>query len=137
MRWNLFFCIVSILIVTTLIVPHLFGLQNFTQWGGMYTDGWCSLSLASDAVSNFADPPVHVKTKQMQGSTTPIVWYAPMQSEETCIAWAQSHCDRVQEEGWAARMISVYFRQKYLFEGKNVCAMPRLYEGWFVQPKNI
>ena len=134
MRWNLFFGTVSVLIITTLIVPHFFGLQNFTQWGGMYTDGWCSIFIASEETRNFADPPSHVKTKHIQGPSTSIVWYAPMQSEETCIAWAQSHCNTVQEEGWSARAISAYFRQRYLFEGKNVCAMTKMYEGWFIQP---
>ena len=46
-RWDFFLGLMALLIVETVMVPQVFGLMHFTQWGGMYTDGWCQVHATS------------------------------------------------------------------------------------------
>jgi hypothetical protein len=41
--WFLFSVCFSAAIFVTLVLPAPFGLQNFTQWGAMYDDRWCTV----------------------------------------------------------------------------------------------
>lgn len=130
--WKNFFALTSLVIVITIILPHVFGFQNFTQWGGMYTDGWCTAYTASAAVPDIASPLPGVTIKTMQAPTTRVVWYSPMHNETTCIAWTQSHCNRFWKDGWKIAAVYPYFRQKYLADKRNVCDLSMPHR-WFIQ----
>lgn len=133
-NWRMFFTLTSLIIVTTIIIPHVFGFQNFTQWGGMYTDGWCTAYTASASVPDIATPTPGVLIKTMQAPTTRVVWYSPMHNETSCIAWARSHCGRLWKDGWTIAAVYPYLRQKFLADKKDVCStIPPVQ--WFIQPE--
>lgn len=127
--WHPFFGFVSVVIVTTMMLPQVFGMQHFTQWGGMYVDGWCSAVVA----------PVSLLDKP-GGETYEIrendknVWYTPMHNEESCVAWVRSHCGIVAPPGWKAVSAYAYFRGKYLENDDDICALPaRPSFHWYAQ----
>lgn len=107
------------------MAPHALGLQNFTQWGGMYTDGWCTVTLSSAPLKSPRETtPEEILTKQVQANTTRAVWYASMHNELTCLTWGRTHCGKTTADGWVALGAYPYFRQKFLFEEQNICDIP-------------
>jgi len=123
--WPGFFMFLAVIIPTTMIVPQFFGLQNFTQWGGMYTSGWCTAHLFSEAVSEPSKrPPKGVLRDRMDSPTTQPAFGATMHSRETCIAWGRSFCDRPSHEGWIAQAVYPNFRKSYPLGNTNVCDLP-------------
>lgn len=131
--WSTFFAFVAIIIPTTMIAPQVFGLQNFTQWGGMYTDGWCTAHLASAPIDPSVATPQGTFVEQKQAPTTRPVWYASMHNVETCTAWVRSYCGRISSDGtWIVQAAYPYFRLEFLHEKQNVCAFPpSLSDAWF------
>ncbi len=117
--WNLFFGFVAIAIMTTMMAPNVFGMQQFTQWGGMYVDGWCILRASKVSL---LDEPGAPTLEIREDSHN--VWFTPMHNEESCLAWAHSFCGTVSSEGWTIVSAYVYFRSHYLLDDADVCALP-------------
>lgn len=132
--WNIFFSIVTVVIVTTMVMPRFFGLQSFTQWGGMYTDGWCSAHTAAESTVDLGRPPTKEEAEEFFGSpTTRSVWSAPMQNLESCLRWGQSWCGKEHRPGWRIYHVQPYFRGEYPWEYTNVCDLPQPDPPWFYQ----
>jgi hypothetical protein len=129
------FSVIAVLIVTTMMTPNLFGLQSFTQWGGMYVDGWCSVYTKAVPTETQETPP---KSKDpieyFSCPTTRVAWFAPMHNQRSCILWAQSWCGREHRLGWKITEVYPYYRRKYLLGNTNVCTLPSPDPPWFVQP---
>lgn len=120
--WSVFFSIITMVIVTTMVVPRVFGLQSFTQWGGMYVNGWCTALLSSDAPWAAG-----VQTESVTAGTTRTspVWSAPQYNLGTCALWARSLCDKRSHAGWQVKWARPYFRDSYFLGSHvNVCAVP-------------
>jgi hypothetical protein len=127
--WPIFFGFVAVVIVTTMLAPRVFGFQQFTQWGGMYIDSWCVTNVSSDLRTSQLQPPADPSQVDRllagDGRTSPIVWYAPMHNEVTCVAWARNLCGKqVPGEAWRMRTVFASFREKDLAHGANVCLLP-------------
>lgn len=138
-KWHIFFACITAVIVVAMMLPAFFGLQEFTQWGGMYTDGWCAVNAESAVVANAKDPlPPGAEMKRILAGDMqrePIVWYPPMQSEQTCIAFARSWCG-VQAPGttWKVQSAFPFFRGAFLVHEKDICALPNIPSfSWFQQ----
>lgn len=125
--WNPFFATVSIVIVTTMILPSAFGMQQFTQWGGMYVDGWCNVVVSPQSLLD--DPKAETfEIREDQHN----VWFTPMHNEESCIAWAHSHCGTTAPPGWTIVSAYAYFRSHYLVNDADICALePRPSFQWY------
>jgi hypothetical protein len=125
--WNFFFGAVTSVIIVTMLIPQAFGLMNFTQWGGMYTDAWCRgvfQDIPSDTQKRAA--PGATEYQELAGDTSKnaIVWFSPMHNERTCIGWVRSWCNKPIREGWVAKSAFAYYRGKYLNNEEDVCGLP-------------
>jgi hypothetical protein len=121
-KWHFFFGAVFALIVVTMVIPHAVGLENFTQWGGMYIDGWCHVDLTSAPQADGQT----LMTKVLAGSNPPsrLVWFSPMHNTDSCIAWAHSWCGRPSPEGWTVGGAFPFYRQQFVLGSQNVCDLP-------------
>lgn len=125
--WNPFFGFVSVTIVATMMAPEAFGMQRFTQWGGMYVDGWCNVVVAP---ASLLDEP-GVETYEIREDQNN-VWFTPMHNEESCIALARSYCGTMSPPGWAIVSAYAYFRSAYLASDADICALdPRPSFRWY------
>ncbi|MBI1812495.1 hypothetical protein HY285_00945 [Candidatus Peregrinibacteria bacterium] len=122
-RWSLFFGLVSVIIVVTMMVPRLFGLHQSTQWGGMYVDGWCSLLVTAAPLESPYQSTTTVATARVTEDDRP-VWYTPMHTEESCIGWAHSFCGTPSSKGWPIVAAYAYLQGTYLLDGANICTLP-------------
>jgi hypothetical protein len=132
-RWGMFFLTISLLILTTMIAPHMFGMKQSLQWGGVYTDFWCEVRIVSDVNADLDNIPETANWEQIRSPTTRGVWYSPMHGSKSCIAWARSFCD-IERPGYIVKAAFAWRRGMYLLGKKNVCDLPlEKYDGWFRQ----
>lgn len=129
--WSVFFALLSVVIFVTLTAPALFGLQNFTQWGGMYDDHWCHAEIYS---SNPFLP--GAKPKQVRitaGQIDRRVFSAPAHNQMTCAVWVRQFCGQKMDDGWEAVWVSPMVRGELFLEEKNVCDLASLSatNSWF------
>ena len=127
--WPIFFGFISFVIVVTMLAPRVFGFQQFTQWGGMYIDSWCVTDVSSGARIGKTFPPKNPAEVDRllagDGRTSPIVWYAPMHNEKTCIAWARNLCgEQAPEQAWRIGTVFATLHGKKLARGGNICLLP-------------
>lgn len=119
-----------------MIIPGLLGFQSLTQWGGMYTDGWCSVTLNLVPVDPNA-PPLRPEEAEelLQSPTTRIVYSAPMHSVNMCYAWAQSWCGMLRGPNRERRVVSAkpFYRGEYPFGELNTCESTRIEPPWYYQ----
>jgi hypothetical protein len=133
-RWEIFFGFVCVMIVVTMMAPGLFGLVAFTQWGGMYTDGWCSVQVRTVPVDDLNAVPAD-RTDRIQAPRSRAVWSSPMHNTESCIRWGQSLCgisvpdtpELIVREAWP------FFRNRWPLDTTDVCTLPRPSIPWYVQ----
>ncbi len=126
--WSIFFLLVTVTIVVTMMVPAAFGLQNVTQWGGMYTDAWCSVHLYDG--DPYGDPVP--ASEQIWAGRIGTVWSVPMFNQAMCLVWARKFCGNKSPGGLAVRWVDPIYKGKKYFEPKNPCALdlPPSYD-WF------
>jgi hypothetical protein len=134
----MFFGACLLVIVTCFMVPRMFGLQFFTQWGGMYTDGWCSVE-ASDVRTATAEERGKggVTERILAGdiATWKLVWFPPMHRADTCVAWAHSWCGKKSPKGMTIVSTFPYYRGQFLADGLDVCQLrPDPAFRWFSRP---
>lgn len=137
--WSIFFGCITGLIIVTMMAPSVFGLQQFTQWGGMYIDGWCSATIMTEAFDPEGQlpPGSTIKTGSVMSGDTKrirVAWFSPMHSTETCVAWAQSWCGKQGPQGWQVNASYPYFRSQFISGKQNVCDFPAPSNPWFRQP---
>lgn len=111
--------------------PPLFGLQNFTQWGGMYTNNWCTVQLGD---SNPIDNPAAKTEDVLAGKvTTRYVWSYPMHNATSCLVWGRKYCGRTATAGWTVTWVRPYFKGTYYMDPNNACDLPLpvSYSTWF------
>jgi len=133
--WNIFFGTVAATITIFMVIPSVFGLQSLTQWGGMYTDGWCSITTLVEPAGPDAPPIAPEYSEEViQLPTTRIVFSAPMNTVDMCYAWAQSWCGVLRRDG-QARVYSArpLYRGEYPFRDLNVCDAPPISPPWYYQ----
>ncbi len=123
--YPLFFCVMSVLILITLVIPAPFGLQNYNQWGGMYDEHWCQIDASS------RDPHAQSSSVLLQSSTeyagftnTRRVYSGPMNNERTCFEWAKSRCGKQSSNGkFTIQFIIVSLKGRTFFDEQNICTM--------------
>lgn len=126
--------------MVTMMMPAVFGLQEFTQWGGMYIDGWCSATIMTEEFDpeGTLPPGSTIKTGSVMAGDTKrlrMTWFSPMQSTQTCAAWAHSWCGKMGPQGWVVKASYPYFRKKFITDKQNVCAYSNHPSfRWFEQP---
>ncbi len=137
-KWDLFLGFCALMIVACLMIPRMLGLQFFTQWGGMYTDGWCSVE-ATDVATATAQE--RGRTGRMERilagdiASWRLVWFPPMHRADTCIAWARSWCGKTSPKGMHVQSVFPYFRKEFLVGEQDVCALPDQPSfRWFTRP---
>lgn len=118
-------------IVVSLMLPSVFGLQNFTQWGGMYTNAWC-VATVFDRDPYGSDGNASSET-QTAGTTdgTRIVWYGNQHNEETCAYWARTRCGRFAAKGFVIRWATPVFKEREYLGRLNACDLPPHSFEWF------
>lgn len=120
--WDIFFTSITVIVVVTLMIPAAFGLQNFTQWGGMYTNSWCSVWVyqSSPYVVGSENIP---KERQVAGMTdgSRFVWYGNQHNEQTCALWARTRCGRASAAGWTIHWVVPVFKEKFFLGQGNAC----------------
>ncbi len=118
--WPLFFGCFSVALLVFLVVPAVFGLQNFNQWGGMYDEHWCYVDMYSGHPKDDDPPPRH--EQQSAGFTgTSRVFSGPMNNEKTCLMWARSRCGKKSTDGWTILWAVPTLKGHAFTHGKNVC----------------
>ena len=117
--WHLFGGFVTATVVATMMLPGAFGFQGYTQWGGMYVDGWCNVMTAPAPMSEDPGAPTY-EIREDQNN----VWYTPMHSPASCVAWARSWCGQQSPAGWPIVSAYAYHRGVYLENDVDVCALP-------------
>jgi len=125
-----FFFVVVVIIVVTMMLPGIFGLQHFTQWGGMYTNSWCKVQIADK------DPLLHTDARSehiMAGLVTRSVWSFPMHNEESCVVWSRRYCGKQAKDGWTITWVRPHYKNEYFLDPNNACdlALPASTAIWF------
>ena len=132
--WSVFFGIFTVLILVTFVFPASFGMQSFTQWGGMYDDHWCNVDLySSDPQSTPADTLRHEFRAAGRGHT--FVYSIPTHNMHSCMVWAHTLCGRTTADGWIISWISPMFQGVHYVDPVNLCAVS-LPDDWFVYHGN-
>lgn len=129
--WHWFFFGTFSVIVMTLMLPALFGLQNFTQWGGMYSNAWCTARVFD--ANPYSANAVYLSEFQTAGTTdgTRIVWYGNQHNEETCAYWAKTRCGRTAANGFVIRWVIPVFKEREYLGRLNACDLPPHSFQWF------
>lgn len=125
-RWDFFLGLCALVIVTCMMVPRAFGLQYFSQWGGMYTDGWCAAELGGTLVtSGELNRQTGAMERILAGDTSRggLVWFPPMHREETCIAWVRSWCGQLSLQKMPIVSAFAHFQNHFLEQSKNICIL--------------
>ena len=117
--WHAFFGFVTAVVVTTMVAPGAFGLQGYTQWGGMYVDGWCNVIVSHAPLE--IDP--SAETFEIREDQRD-VWYTPMHNPRSCVAWARSWCGQTAPNGWTVGAAYAYHRGAYLENDVDICSLP-------------
>jgi hypothetical protein len=122
--YPLFFSVLSLLIVITLIIPAPFGLQNYNQWGGMYDEHWCQIDAYSRNPHDQASVvPLQSATEYAGFTNTRRVYSGPMNNERTCFEWAKSRCGKQVEKGFLINFIIVSLKGRKFLNEQNICTM--------------
>lgn len=136
--WHIFFGFTTLVIIATMIIPQALGLTHATQWGGMYTDGWCSVYIHSEHYGSLSEEERKESNEQdtiVVGNYPPIenMPYTPQFTSETCIAIARTYCgNEAPKKGWTIDAAYPYFRRQYPLGGDNVCDdPPESASAWF------
>lgn len=137
-KWDIFLGICVVAVVTCLMIPRFFGLQYFTQWGGMYTDGWCSVEASDVRAATAEERGRGGRTERVLAGDLQswrLVWFPPMHRAETCVAWARSWCGKTSPKGMPIVSVFPYFRREFLSKGLDVCQLPSNPSfRWFTRP---
>lgn len=129
---HIFFAGISVIIVVMLMIPAVFGFQNFTQWGGMYTDSWCFAELFE------MNPALHPTSRSQvltigKDDGTRVVLYNPQYNEQTCAARARTECGRTTKDGWVVNWVRPRFKAAYFMGYSNACDLPLSASSpWFI-----
>lgn len=135
--WYIFFGAISFIIVSTMMIPSVFGLQSFTQWGGMYTDSWCNATVYS---GHPEDPGVQSKWFTVaKDQTTVAVWSSPMHNQTTCAMWFREVlCGRTVPEGWKVVWVKPNYKHQEYMGDNNACDIKlELHAPWFRNAQEI
>jgi len=122
--WSVFFALVSLVIFVTLAAPAFFGLQNFTQWGGMYNEHWCHADIYDADPFQKEAKPVYVRITA--GVDARRVFSSPAHNQLSCTVWVRQFCDEKMKDGWKAVWISPMLRGVAFLEKQNACAISSL-----------
>jgi len=116
--WSYLFAVVTVIIVVTMVVPGFFGLQSFTQWGGMYVGAWCNVEFRPSTPDGGGGEKEHVR--------------APQHNSRTCVMWARDRCGKVSGKGWVVSFAHPTMNaEEILGVGANVCDLPPADPPWF------
>ncbi len=115
--WFLFFAFISVVMSVTFVAPAAFGLQNFTQWGGMYDDHWCIVN-AYDA--NPHDNP-NARSYQVSIGDGRRVFSSPAHNRKSCLSAVQIFCGLPSTEGWIMSWIEPTLKGEKFLGELNAC----------------
>ncbi len=121
----------ALIILTTMMLPGIFGMQNVRQWAGMYVDNWCQATVYSGIPDN-------PSTKSMDISVgrygwTREVWTAPSHNQYSCARWVYDMmCMKPTTEGWVVLYARPFFTSDgYYLGNANICRYPFTGLPWF------
>lgn len=117
--WSWFFASIAIAIFVTLTAPALFGLQNFTQWGGMYDDHWCHAEAYSSSPYHSPSPAFEELTAGNMGKSR--VYSAPSHNKLSCLAWVKTLCGQKATDGWTIEWVEAKLKGELFLEKNNAC----------------
>lgn len=131
--WSVFCIGMTALLTVGLMIPRYFGLQNFTQWAGMYVDGWCGVDMYSaNPFANPLPPDLQHETVLAGGVHTTNVFDPPQFNEQTCVVWAKTRCNRPSPEGkWHVAYVVPSLKKKQFLGKTNICDLPIEADSWF------
>ena len=134
-KWDFFLGFMAFAIVACFMLPRLFGFQYFTQWGGMYTDGWCSVEVSAESRPSADERGTTERILAGDIATWRLVWFPPMHRADTCVAWARSYCGKTSPKGITIQSVFPYYRGKFLAGGKDICTFAEIPAfHWFTHP---
>ena len=121
----------AVIIVTTMMLPGIFGLQNVRQWAGMYVDNWCQATVYSGDPSAPETKSKHISVGRY--GTTREVWTAPSHNQYSCVRWVYDMmCGQPVADGWTVTFARPFFvREGYYLGSANVCRFPFSDLPWF------
>lgn len=123
-RWRGLFLTAALLVVITMMMPKVFGLQGFTQWGGMYVDRQCVVRFTGShrEYDTYGLP----QTWAHSPKTFP-AWFRPMHNQQTCVAWARQHFCALD----TVNSVYVTMFGQPLRKGMDICSEDLEGDGWF------
>ncbi len=128
--WSIFFAVIVVIIVTTLMLPAVFGFQKFTQWGGMFTDSWCVVQAYSD--NPHTNPQAFHEEVIASLVGPPITWSPPLHNHMSCLMWAkQVQCGRVTKDGWTVKWADPVFKHVSYYAPGNACDVSDQSGEWY------
>jgi hypothetical protein len=101
---------ITIVIITTMMLPSLFGFQDVRQWAGMYTNTLCQIKLPSGTWYSVG----------REGETTQ-VWTAPSLNPALCVRWVQDQFCTRNNLAIDRNAIEVYFANQKIVTDQPVC----------------
>ncbi len=122
--WSVFFTIFTVLIVTTLMLPGVLGMQSFTQWGGMYDDHWCTADLYSENPNGAPADRLRHEYVAVGDGVAPRVYSVPSHNPQTCLMWLKMLCGKPSKEGWIIRWVRPVFQKNPYLDPQNACDVP-------------
>ncbi len=121
--WDIYFGSMTAAIVALVMVPGLFGLNTFIQWGGMYVDAWCIVDLYSEDPTQHPEA-LHEQQRAYALDLSDHDWGTPQFSKESCVHWSQQRCGERASAGWTIAWVIPGLRNKPVLDAKtNVCAL--------------
>ena len=119
--WSVFFGALSILIIVCFVLPASFGLQNFSQWSGMYDDHWCHVDLYSGNPHVITGSALKVMTVNAGEVNTRRVYSSPTHNQASCLMWAKTRCGRKTSEGWRSLWVDPSIKGRHFIAPHSAC----------------
>jgi hypothetical protein len=112
-------------------VPVTFGLQNFNQWGGMYDEHWCYVTMYSANPHVVTGALLQTETQSAGDTGTSRVYSGPMANQTSCLMWTLSRCGKKAQGGWTVTYADPYLKGVHFLYGRNACDYPKPSVPWF------
>ncbi len=119
--WSIFFTAISVTIFVTFTAPALFGLQNYTQWGGMYDDHWCHAQVYT--VDPYKNPGAKRDEITAGDMGQPRVYSAPSHNRLTCLVWVKTFCGQRSKDGWLIGWVEPKLQSQLYLGPRNACTI--------------
>jgi hypothetical protein len=111
----------AVVIMVFFVAPFLFGFQHFVQWGGMYDNRWCVVTLYD---KNPYESDDEKSERIVRGLDAARVYSGSSHNRTSCLAQAKSLCGTRSKDGWTAAWVQPEFRGVLYLGEINACDVP-------------